>query len=211
MASRGRVKGQLKPQRNRVEIGTPGSYLWAPFGEHMKAGLVSLVPIVVLNLFGSAGFIDGNPTVGDRIYTAFTSTLQLMVTFGWVLIAVAAGYCAVWAWMSQGLVRLFRLRPSFYTHLAAHAVAGAIVVFFLSIALLAWNGYADGAGVPVWQLDEFPPLAWGAPAIGAVGAAAGMWALRSHLGWYVTKEREPLKDVFTFVPGHASRDEFERL
>ncbi|MBN2176733.1 MAG: hypothetical protein JW722_03650 [Demequinaceae bacterium] len=211
MVQRKKAQGQMKPQRIKVEIGTEGAYLWAPFGDHMKAGLLSLLPVLVINLVASAGFVEGNPSVSDRIVQAVNSTGQLIATFGWVLIFAGGLYCAAWGAMSMGLVRLFRYRPSFYLHLAAHAVAGAVIVGVLSVWILSVGQRDALAGAPVWDSEYFQPLVVGAPAVGAIGAAAGMWALKSFLYWYVTKEREPLKDVFTFVEGHHQKDEFERL
>ncbi len=202
---------QPTPLRVPVEIGTKDAYLWAPFSEHMKAGLASLLPILVLNLIASAGFVDGNPSVSARVFAAFNATGTFLATLGWVLIAGCALYCWLWASMSQKLVHLLRYRKSFYTHLAAHAVVGAVILFLLSMGMLYLAQRSALAGAPLWDADPFVPLALGSPAVGAVGAAVGMWALRSHLHWYVSKEREPLKDVFTFVPGHRSKDEFERL
>ncbi|MCJ7826712.1 MAG: hypothetical protein MUP36_00505 [Demequinaceae bacterium] len=211
MIGRKRVKGQFKPQRIKVEIGTEGAYLWAPFGDHMKAGIASLLPILVINLVASAGFVEGNPSVSDRIFQAINGTGHLFSTLGWVLIFAGGLYCAAWATMSMGLVRLFRYRPSFYVHLTAHAVAGAIIVGLLSVGILALGQRQELAGAPVWESQYFLPLALGSPAVGAVGAAAGMWALKSFVYWWVAKEREPLKDVFSFVEGHHRKDEFERL
>jgi hypothetical protein len=211
MLGRRRVSGQLKPLRVRVEIGTPGSFLWASFGDHMKAGVVSLLPLVLLNIVAAAAEVEGDPAVAQRILQGFNSTGALVTTLGWVLIAACAAYCAVWAAMSSGLVRLFRFRPSFYVHLATHAVSGAIVTLALCLGILWLNVHDELAGAPLWQADTFVPLALGAPAVGAVGAALGMWTLKSYLGWYRLQEREPLKDVFTFVDGRHTKDEFERL
>jgi hypothetical protein len=211
MFGRKRVKGALKPQRVKVEIGTKDAYLWAPFGDHMKAGLVSLLPVLLINLVASAGFVEGNPSISDRIFSAVNGTGQLVSTLGWVLIFAGALYCALWAAMSTLLVHLLRYRPSFYVHLAAHALAGAIIVTVLTVGILALGQRPELAGAPVWESKYFMPLAIGSPAVGAVGAAIGMWALRGMLFWYVTKEREPLKDVFQFVEGHHTKDDFKPL
>jgi hypothetical protein len=211
MVGRKRVKGALKPQRVKVEIGTEGAYLWAPFGDHMKAGMASLLPILVINLVASAGFVGGNPSISDRIQQALNSTGSLITTLGWVLVFVGGIYCALWGTMSVGLVHLLRYRPSFYTHLAAHALVGAIIVPVLTVGILALGQRQELAGAPVWESEHFLPLALGSLAVGAIGSAIGMWALKGLLYWYVTKEREPLKDVFTFVEGRHLKNEFERL
>jgi uncharacterized membrane protein YeaQ/YmgE (transglycosylase-associated protein family) len=177
----------------------------------MKAGFASLVPILVLNLVASAGFVDGNPSVSDRVVAAVNSTATFLTTLGWVLIAGCALYCWAWASISQRIVHLLRYRKSFYTHLAAHAVVGAVILFLLSMAILYLAQRGELAGAPLWEAETFVPLALGSPAVGVVGAAVGMWTLRRHLRWYVSQEREPLKDVFTFVPGHRAKDDFERL
>lgn len=211
MVGRKRVKGTLKPQRVKVEIGTKDAYLWAPFADHMKAGLASLLPVLLLNLVASAAYVGGSPSISDRIFSAINGTGQLVTTLGWVLILAATLYCALWAAMSMWLVHLMRYRPSFFAHLAAHALAGAVIVTVLSVGVLALGQRQELAGAPVWESEYFLPLALGSLAVGAVGAAIGMWVLRSMLFWHVTKEREPLKDVFTFVEGRHAKDDFKRL
>jgi hypothetical protein len=206
-----RVKGQLKPLRMRVEIGTKDAYLWAPFGDHMKAGLVSLVPVLILAVVAAAGYLPGDSSFFDRVIGGLGSVGSTIVTFGWTLIVVGSLYCAAWAMMSMLLVRLFRHRPSFYVHLAAHAIAGGLILVFLMVGLLVLRRGDELAGMQIWQLEGFTPDVLAAFAMGAVGAAVGAWALKGLLFWYVTKEREPLKDVFEFVEGKHLRDDFERL
>lgn len=197
--------------RVQVEPGTKGAYLYAPFGDHMKAGFMSLIPIVVLNIVAAAAEVQGDPSVADRILGGLNATGAFVTTLGWVLMVVAAAYCASWAAMSIGLVRLLRFRPSIYPHLAAHALAGAVITFAVSMGLLWLSVHDELAGAPLSDSPNFAPLALGAPAIGAASSVIGMWALKSLLGWYVDREREPLKDVFTFVEGRHVKDDFKRI
>lgn len=211
MARRNRTPGQLKPQQIPVEIGTPGAFLWAPFGDHMKAGVVSLLPMFILNVVAVAGSVEGDPSLAKRLVEGLLGTVALFTTLGWVLLVACAAYCAGWAFMSVSLVRLLRFRPSFYTHLAAHAVAGAAITLALSMGVLYLVEHDDLAGAPLTEAETFGALAIGAPTIGAIGAVLGLWAVRSSLRWHVTKEREPLKDVFSFVEGRHLKEDFERL
>lgn len=205
------MKGQLKPLRVRVEIGTKDAYLWAPFGDHMKAGLVSLLPILIVAFVAAAGYLPGDTSFSDRVFGSVGAVGDTIVTFGWVLILVGALYCAAWAAMSVILVHLFRYRPSFYTHLASHAIAGGLILGLLTVGIVALRRSDELAGAAIWELEGFAPDILAAIAIGMVGAAVGAWALRRLLFWYVTKEREPLKDVFEFVEGKRLKGEFERL
>jgi hypothetical protein len=210
MARRNFASGHSKPLRVPVEIGTPGAYLWAPFSEHMKAGVVSLVPMALLNVVAVAGYAEGHPSILGRIMEGILGTVALFTTLGWVLLAACAIYCAGWAAMSAWLVRLLRRRPSFYAHLVAHAVTGAAITLALAMGVLYLAVHDDLAGASLTDADTFGALAIGAPAVGAIGAALGFWALRSSLAWYVNTERAPLKDVFVFVEGRHARSEFGR-
>jgi hypothetical protein len=211
MIRRKRVKGQLKPLRIKVDIGTEGAYLWAPFGDHMKAGLVSLIPVVILAVVAASGYLPGDPSFSDRVFGGLGSVGNTVSTFGWLLIAAVGLYCAAWAAMSIALVYLMRHRPSFYLHLAAHAVAGGIFLVLFAMGFLALARRDELVGIPVWELEGFLPDIAAAFAIGLTGAAAGAWALKGFLFWYISQERAPLKDVFTFVEGKRRKDEFERL
>jgi hypothetical protein len=211
MIRRKRVKGQVKPLRVKVEIGTEGSYLWAPFGDHMKAGLVSLLPVVILALVAASGYLPGDPSFSDRVFGSLGSVGTTVSTFGWVLILAVSLYCAIWAAMSVALVHWLRQRPSFYSHLAAHAFAGGILLVLFALGFLALSRKDDLVGVPIWEIEGFVPDVAAAFAIGFTGAAAGAWALKGLLYWYVSQQREPLKDVFRFVEGRHLKDEFERM
>ncbi len=206
-----RAKGELKPLRVKVDIGTKGAYLWAPFGDHMKAGLISLLPIVVLAVVAASGYLPGDPSFSDRVFGGLGSVGNTVSTFGWVLILAVALYCAIWAAMSVVVVYLLRHRPSFYLHLAAHAFAGGILIVLFALGFLALARREDLVGTPIWEIEGFLPDVSGAFAIGFVGAAAGAWALKGMLYWYFSKEREPLKDVFQFVEGRRLKDDFERM
>lgn len=211
MAFRPRHGGNLKPLRRHVPIGTQDSYLWAPFGAHMKAAIVSLVPILLVNLVAAAGFAPGEPSIVSRLSQGFASTAEFIVTFGWVGIAFAAAYCALWGGMSYGLVHLLNRRPSFYSHLAAHAAAGATALVVAAFGMLAVVRAGDFPGVALWDTPYFWVVIGGAVALGATGGAVGMWALRRSLRWHVTMVRPPLKNVLTFVEGKHDKDDFERM
>ena len=206
-----RANGELKPLRVKVDIGTEGAYLLAPFGDHMKAGLVSLLPIALLAVVAASGYLPGDPSFSDRVFGGLGSVGTTVSTFGWVLILAVALYCAIWAAMSAAVVYGLRYRPSFYVHLAAHALAGGALLVLFALGFLALARRDDLVGVPIWQIEGFVPDVAAAFAIGLVGAAAGAWALKGMLYWHVSQERGPLKDVLQFVEGRHLKDEFERM
>lgn len=199
---------QPKPLRVRVERGTPGSYLWAPFAEHMKAAIVTLIPALVFHFVAALGQQTGNPTIGERFTHAINVTGEFFVTFGWVGLFFGAVYCAGWGWMSYGLVRAFRTRPSVYVHLAAHAVGGAIALLALVLAILALVQGSHGESLG--EAETLGLLVVTAPIVGAAGSSLGVFLLKRSLGWYVTRVRPPLPEI-EFVHRRNVRDDFERL
>lgn len=201
-----------KPMRERVKEGTPGAELWAPFGEHMKAAVISAIPFLVILIIANGAGVPGDANIVERLITGLNLTGLLFATGGLLIgPGILLAYCALWSLMSRRVLRLLRHRDDLAPHLIGYALAGAAGLFVAAMVLLTIGRLINGDGLNIVSAPTFRGLAIGSPFLGAAGAVLGLFALRRSIGWYVLRERPPLPDVFRFVDRKRDKDDFERM
>lgn len=211
MRRRNRQPGQPTALRRAVEAGTPGAYLWAPFGKSMLGGLASLAPFALLMLVGSMAWAPSDLPPADRVAHGLNAFGAALATGGFTVVPVlGAAYCALWALMSRVLVHTLRQEPRLMPHMGLHAAGGAVLLLAGAMGVLQLSLASQGLG-SLTDAPSFMTLLVGAPLVGAAGAALGVWAIRRDITWHVTIVRPPLPNVFDFVEGKRDRAEFERL
>ncbi|WP_084105668.1 hypothetical protein [Demequina sp. NBRC 110056] len=173
-----------------------GAHLYAPYWGHVKAGLASLVPFVIL-YFVVQPLDEAMGSLGAGGYTVAP-----------VLIVV---YACGWAAGSVALLHLLRFSQSRLRHFLTWALAGAVALTALLAGILTLVRLGVEGTADVWNVSSFGTVMLTAPLLGAAGAALGRWALAPSIQWHRWLEREPLPDALVFVEGKHDKDDFERM